>query len=227
MLTHNQVPLCSNIWSQYYSSFLLKRFRNEENGRLKLRRPFAGIYVSYCTAFVSHLETSQCAIPVFEGLLPSPHNEQVITLLFRLAEWHALAKLRMHTDTTLSRMEVVTTIIGQQLRKFCSVTCSSFSTRELPKEAAARARRKQHRDATAKVSNVSASDAAGTSIPIPEASAAKPTRDPPPKPKKKKLDLSTYKVHSLGDYPQTIRTYGTTDSYSTQTVSYITIDLQI
>ena len=39
---------------------------------------------------------------------------------------------------------------------------------------------------------------------------------------KKKLNLNTYKFHSLGDYVATIRLFGTTDSYSTQVVSLTT-----
>jgi hypothetical protein len=35
------------------------------------------------------------------------------------------------------------------------------------------------------------------------------------------FSLSTYKLHSLGDYVQTIRALGATDSYSTQTVSLL------
>jgi len=35
----------------------------------------------------------------------------------------------------------------------------------------------------------------------------------------KKFNLQTYKYHSLGDYPDTIRQYGTSDSYSTEPVS--------
>ena len=63
----------------------------------------------------------QCTIAAFEGLLPSQHNEIVMTLLFRLAEWHALAKLRMHTDTTLTCMEMVIAILGRELRRFRGV----------------------------------------------------------------------------------------------------------
>lgn len=132
----------------------------------------------------------------------------------------------MHTDTTLSHMEGVTIMVGQQLRnlKFCNVTCASFATKELPKEAAARARRTQRRESTHAAATTS--DAASApvppfpiSVPATDASVSKPLNGLPPKPKKKKLDLSTYKVHSLGDYPLTIRMFGTTDSYSTQTVS--------
>ena len=36
----------------------------------------------------------------------------------------------------------------------------------------------------------------------------------------KTLNLQTYKLHALGDYTETIRQYGTTDSYSTQPVSH-------
>ena len=39
------------------------------------------------------------------------------------------------------------------------------------------------------------------------------------KAKGRKFSLGTYKLLSLGDYVQTIRAFGTTDSYSTQTVS--------
>lgn len=33
------------------------------------------------------------------------------------------------------------------------------------------------------------------------------------------MNLDTYKVHSLGDYVETIRKYGTCDSYTTEMVS--------
>jgi hypothetical protein len=68
-----------------------------------------------------------------------------MTLLYRLAEWHALAKLRMHTDPTLSFFDSVTTILGQELRRFCRTVCSAYATKDLPKETAARARKKTTR----------------------------------------------------------------------------------
>ena len=34
------------------------------------------------------------------------------------------------------------------------------------------------------------------------------------------FNMSTYKLHALGDYTTTIWHYGTTDNYSTQVVSY-------
>lgn len=35
----------------------------------------------------------QCAIPVFEGLLPGEHNKIVLDLLFELGTWQMLASL--------------------------------------------------------------------------------------------------------------------------------------
>jgi hypothetical protein len=132
-----------------------------------------------------------------------------MTLLFRLAEWHALAKLRMHTESTLTYMESVTTILGRELRKFRDSTCSAFATQELPKETAARGRRQARNQ-----SKKGPQRTTGTSQ-----SGAKTTT--PVKQKAKQLNLSTYKVHALADYVRTIRLFGTTDSYSTQTVSFL------
>jgi hypothetical protein len=142
--------------------------------------------------------------------LPEPHNKALTSLLFRLAEWHALAKLRMHTESTLTQMEKVTSILGRQLRDFCNITCKAFRTTELPKEAEARARKETHRQAKH----------------APKPSSEAPPAEKPPKatavPKGKKaktLNLFVYKLHALGDYTATIRLFGTTDSYSTQIVS--------
>ncbi|KAG2744922.1 hypothetical protein P692DRAFT_20877483 [Suillus brevipes Sb2] len=47
----------------------------------------------------------QCAMPVFEGLFPADHDVIVQSLLYRFAHWHALAKLRVHTESTLSVLD--------------------------------------------------------------------------------------------------------------------------
>ena len=62
----------------------------------------------------------KCAIPVFEGLLPEPHNSKVLELLFTFAHWHGLAKLWMHNEATLNLLDDETTILGTQLRDFQS-----------------------------------------------------------------------------------------------------------
>lgn len=77
----------------------------------------------------------QCAIPVFEGLLDEPYNTMLMQLLYRAAEWHALAKLRMHTSTTLDLLEKCTVHFGQLMRKFRDVTFIEFNTVALPREA--------------------------------------------------------------------------------------------
>lgn len=62
-------------------------------------------------------------------------------LLYRTAEWHALAKLRMHTDISLALLESLTMEFGLLMQNFQDLTCSHFSTVELPREIAARKRR--------------------------------------------------------------------------------------
>src|SRR6266511_1265723 len=47
----------------------------------------------------------QCSIPVFEGLLQEPYNTIVMMLLYQTAEWHAFAKLWLHTESTLQHLE--------------------------------------------------------------------------------------------------------------------------
>jgi hypothetical protein len=77
----------------------------------------------------------QCAMPVFESLFPPGHDESIQTLLFRLTEWHALAKLRLHTEETLMLLHQALRQMSDQLRKFKENTCSKFDTSELPQEA--------------------------------------------------------------------------------------------
>ncbi len=74
-------------------------------------------------------------------------------LLYRLSEWHSLAKLRMHTETSLELMEEVTKELGDLLRQFRRLTCSHFSTVELPREANARVRRMGLKGASTTMSN--------------------------------------------------------------------------
>ena len=167
----------------------------------------------------------------------------MLTLLYRLAEWHALAKLRMHTDLTLNVMESVTVALGRELRKFRDVTCAAYVTVELRKEMEARKRRRKRVPIAATVTrNPAPTDANTPSLPICSNStppsnqkhlistAANPTPSEtstpsvaPAKRRQKKLNLSTYKLHALADYVHTIRLFGTTDSYSTQTVQFLVL----
>ena len=131
---------------------------------------------------------------MFEGLFPPDHDSVVRELLFRLAEWHALAKLRLHTDDSLDILDEATRSLGRELRKFKKFTCAVFKTTELPSEVAARQRRSEGQLQPE-------SRAAGLA-------GAKP----------KTFNLSTYKLHALGDYVNAIRMFGTTDSFTTQIV---------
>jgi hypothetical protein len=146
-------------------------------------------------------------IPAFDGLLKDTHNAMVLTLLYHLAEWHALAKLRMHTENTLTYLEESTTRIGKELHNFQDQSLQSFKCQELPKETAAQQQQQERAQAKKATDNPNGSQ------------NTVPTKAPPKK-KKKTLNLFTYKFHALGDYICTIRLFGTTDSYSTQIVGF-------
>jgi hypothetical protein len=62
-------------------------------------------------------------------------------LLYRAAEWHGFAKMRMHTDSTLKHLDDLTTEFGKLVRDFETSSRSQFTTVELPRETEARKRR--------------------------------------------------------------------------------------
>jgi hypothetical protein len=131
---------------------------------------------------------------VIDGLLPAPHNNAILDLVFVMGCWHAYAKLRLHTEHTLTSFEQLTADLGVLLRHFTMVTCPAFNTVELPRESAACLRK------TANNPGARASGSGAARV--------------------KMFNLSTYKVHALGDYPQTIRERGTTDNYTSQRVGH-------
>ena len=117
-----------------------------------------------------------------------------------LATWHALAKLRLHTESTLKQLEEATKSFGKELHRFIVKMCNNFSTKPLPKESEAHTCRK--------------AKAQSKAAPAVSNEAAKKPAD-----KKQKLfNPNTYKLHAMGDYVEHIRRFGTTDSYSTQRV---------
>ena len=61
-------------------------------------------------------------------------------LLFRTAEWHGLAKLRMNTEATLAQLKQVTTDLEHLIQDFRDKTCAEFNTTELAREVEARNR---------------------------------------------------------------------------------------
>jgi len=62
----------------------------------------------------------------------------LLRLLYKTAEWHALAKLRLHTDTTLNLLEAATKEFGHLMRQFRDKTSNEFNTVELSRGADAR-----------------------------------------------------------------------------------------
>ena len=149
----------------------------------------------------------QCAIPAFEGLLPSSTHDVIIRkLLFELATWHGLAKLRQHTETTVRNLKNSTTRLGNMLRSFQRDVCSQYQTFDLPSEEAARARRKAA--AAAKKDGVAAKKGKGS------AAGSRKLR---------KFNLNTFKTHALGGYAKAIRLFGSPDSYNSQLVSNFTV----
>ncbi|KIJ33763.1 hypothetical protein M422DRAFT_182849, partial [Sphaerobolus stellatus SS14] len=140
----------------------------------------------------------QCSLPAFEGLLEEPFNTLLQDVLFIFCYWHGVAKLRMHTDSTINLLSQLTKQFGSLIRRFEKDTRQHYVTQELPRERAARARREA----------AVASKNTGKEV-VP----ADPAKIPS---KRKTLNLNTYKFHAMGDYPNVIRRVGSIESYSTQ-----------
>jgi hypothetical protein len=113
----------------------------------------------------------------------------------------------MHTDQTLKILDDVTVHMGAEFRAFVKKTCPSFATQELPCETDARKRRvlKKMQSQSGSQSGHETKDLEG------ELSKA-PWRRP------KSFSLQKYMYHLLGDYADTIRQFGTSDSFSTESV---------
>lgn len=244
-------------------------------------------------------ENRQCCYSVFEGLLPPPHNTAVLNLIFHLAHWHGLAKLRLHSDLSLDLLDAETTRLGEQLRHFKDKVCPVFETRELKREADHRKRKAAKQQSSMPIATAQGPEPAATlpepavsaagsrkrkvakqksslsmvtaqgleptpiqpELPVPEAGSGKqkagkqnspmstataqclePTTAQPESTTPeagqlgatisderawKTFSLDTYKAHSLGDYVEAIKRYGTTDSFSTETVSEVVLYSQI
>ncbi|KIK36572.1 hypothetical protein CY34DRAFT_94132 [Suillus luteus UH-Slu-Lm8-n1] len=170
-----------------FGNGVIRRFMNNTS---EMKRLAARDFENILQVFA--LIISFCAIPVFEGLLPPDHDAAVQSLLYHFAQWHALAKLRIHTDSTLLFLEETFKRLSTKLRKFRDHTCAAFKTVELPKETSARQKRSTQHSET----NIGSTESTGL--------------------RAKKLNLNTYKFHAMGDYMRTIRIFGTTDSFTTQ-----------
>ena len=170
-------------------------------------------------------------------------------LLFTMAHWHGLAKLRLHHNLILDELDRLTKTLGERLRDFNQNTCVHFDMKELRREYNARIRREvkqteraSRQPGTSTVSTtffvtvpqledpsrptepmLSEEPLAGnnTNLNIPASSSTTAPRPRNQRRRRKTLNINTYKLHSYGDYARAIRMYGTMDSYSTELVRII------
>ncbi|KAG9031058.1 hypothetical protein FS837_003120, partial [Tulasnella sp. UAMH 9824] len=170
---------------------------DELNARFRMVKPFGRDTIRSFYRNVSDMkgfaardyeDILQCIIPVFEGLLPSPYDGQVLSILYAMAGLASLASLRLHTETTLLALRLAITQYGTLIRRFASVTCTAFETRETPREHQARMRR-----ASAQTSG--GGKPAGAS--------------------RRTFNLQRFKLHAIGDWPASITEFGTLEGYST------------
>ncbi|KAF7794376.1 hypothetical protein EIP86_005510, partial [Pleurotus ostreatoroseus] len=170
------------------------RFRQVPTfGRGTIRRFGTNVAGQKQFAARDYEDVLQCVIPCIEGLLDPKLEHIVMDLLWFMLMWHALAKLRLHTQTTVSLLEGITTDLGRAVRKFAR-SVEDIETYELPKEHAARKRRE--------AAQSQATGSAATSTFLGR--------------KIKKFSLSTFKWHDLGHLVRDILNFGTSDVYSTQ-----------
>ncbi|KZT09963.1 uncharacterized protein LAESUDRAFT_645635, partial [Laetiporus sulphureus 93-53] len=124
--------------------------------------------------------------------------------------WHIftdLHRLRLHTESTISLAESMLKHLAHMLRQFKKTTCTAFAAVELVKEAQAHACHQADALSAATLSH-SSQCLASTSALTMQSHDASVKRT-------KESNLNMYKLHSLPDYVKTIRTIGTTDSYTT------------
>lgn len=132
-------------------------------------------------------------MPAFEGLLPLRDDQIVADMLFELANWHALARLRLHTDVTINILERATRYMYKAIRTFANKTCARHETYETSNEAQKRMRRDKGKSKS-KIRLVNGRKRVHYNV------------------------MNTYKYHALGYYPDYIRRSGSTDNYTTQVV---------
>ena len=203
-----KVPPGTEFWQRHNSEICKQPIIIEKTCSTQFwRHPPSKILFMHpwsCYAMADHI--SQCAIPIFDGLLPEPHNTAVLKLLFTCEYWHGLAKLHPHIEDTLNLLDVEMVQIGKELQAFIKNMCKFYDTWELKWEVEACKWRKAKKGADAQASSGAKSNNQATE-PSTDAEEDEPTS--------KKLSINTYKAHSLRDYTQTIHWLGTTDSYST------------
>ncbi|KAF6742517.1 hypothetical protein DFP72DRAFT_830415 [Ephemerocybe angulata] len=178
-----EIVVTMNTWYRTISAFGRGTIRKFANNAAEMKKLGARDFE----------DLLQCSIPVFLDLFASTRdNTFVRRLLFEMATWHALSKLRLHTKSTVSDLRSSTKRLGSLLRQFVKDICPRYATRELRKEAEKRTRRAQAKN---------------------KGSPKEVDRGANPK----SMNLVTAKLHALGHYADSIMAYGTTDNTTTQT----------
>ncbi|KAF5335261.1 hypothetical protein D9758_016234 [Tetrapyrgos nigripes] len=139
----------------------------------------------------------ECLMPVLEGLLPGRHDEIIQDITFDILVFNGHAKLRTHTDSSLSTFKQATKDLGRAFRTFAKDTSRAFETVELPREREARIRREAKK-----------STRGGRKFQGPSTSKKKS--------RLRTFNNNTAKTHALGDYPWAVKYYSTLDSFDTK-----------
>ncbi|XP_006456659.1 hypothetical protein AGABI2DRAFT_122544 [Agaricus bisporus var. bisporus H97] len=135
----------------------------------------------------------QCVGPCFEGLFPKTVDRKIQDLLFTAACWHASAKLRLHTETSLGIFRGLTRAFTKQIRYFANKICPQFSTVQTPSEAATAMCAE-----AARLKNGSTATVRGS------------------RRIRKEFHINIPKFHSILHYPDAIPLIGTLNGVSTQ-----------
>jgi hypothetical protein len=135
-------------------------------------------------------------MPVFEGLF-GKYNGLVMDLLWYLLVWHTLAELSWHTDGTLAALGSASRALGWSLWCFKRQLCDKKETFESSCEQCARTEREGKKNKGKKTVSSSC--------------------------KRCTFNLSTYKLHPLGNYVAYIMLFGPSDSWSTLRVCWLPI----
>jgi hypothetical protein len=117
----------------------------------------------------------------------------LMDLLYVMNKWAALAKMRMHTDTSLRFFHDTTALLGQQLCRFVWVFCPKFNTWETQPEV--EPRRQAAKNQAKKTTRAQPLSAPPKAVVIER--------------QKKEYNGKTIKQHSIGDIAQTIAEVGT------------------
>ncbi|KAH6917719.1 hypothetical protein BKA70DRAFT_1090072, partial [Coprinopsis sp. MPI-PUGE-AT-0042] len=156
----------------------------------------SGVSEGKCRAAPHFEDLLQCAMLAVENLLPEPHNKIVQKLLYLCAQWHALAKLCLHNNLTLWKLENSTILMTDQFCVFVCDTCSNIVTYKLKAE----------------------QDACNRQASCEKTKGKQPGKAACGK-QRKHFNIETSKFHAVGNYVDNIQLFGTTDSYSTEVVS--------